>query len=532
MNFARLAIDNVSKQGDTDIFPYPVENMMFFDCPDKIEALLLDIEKNFEKWLSEYPIEVIQTFIPVGYTGYRWVTMIDPLWNTFLLYQVLKIADKIESSRIAKNKGSVFSYRIKINEDNGKLFDTEINWRLFYETALKDIIDSGPSYVVRFDISDFYNRIYHHRLENAIIRIGADHDIKIRIMKILQDISNNDSYGLPIGGNASRILAELLLNSMDQMLVSKRFKFYRFVDDYIVFANDIEDAYKKLIWCADFMLRNWGLTQQKSKTQIQQKSEFIGHVKAMLEGDDNIQSRERSDFLKLRIHYDPYSVTAKEDYKNIREQLEGFDISSLIKNEIRKSRINLALGKQLMSAILYLENEKLDLAIKTICSNLIELYPVLPNVLQVLFKKISELSNDSQIFVINEIAKHIEKDSYLFQTENNAAYAVRLFSLVNTEIALQAIESLYSKSDSVLVRYNCIYAMTNLNNHYWIANLKSKFNVFTSWERRAFIAASYFLREEGKHWRNHTKEQFSKFELQLRDWIASKDVVNGWRLPL
>ena len=74
--------------------------------------------------------------------------------------------------------------------------------------------------------------------------------------------------------------------------------------------------------------------------------------------------------------------------------------------------------------------------------------------------------------------------------------------------------------------------MANMNNHYWIANLRTRFTTFVSWERRAFLAASYSLREEGKHWRDHTKEQFSKLEKEVRDWISTKNIVKGWVLPL
>lgn len=532
MNLAKLAIENISKLGDTDIFPFPIENMMFFDRYANIETIILNIETNFDNWLANYPVEVIQSCVPVGYTGYRWATQIDPIWNAFLLYQVLKIANLIEEARVPVEKKSVFSYRLKLDEATGRLFDKDVNWRGFYSTALAEAEAKESLYVVRFDISDFYNRIYHHRLENAIIRVGANPEIKSRIMKILQDISNNDSYGLPVGGNASRILAELLLNSMDQLMINKRIRFFRYVDDYILFADSREDAYQKLNWCVEYMLRNWGLSLQKSKTQIQSKSEFISHAKANLEGDENPENKDRSDFMRIHIHYDPYSLTAEEDYTKLRDQLDGFDITNLIKDEIRKSRIHLALGKQLMSALLFLTGQKLNLAVKAIISNLDVLYPVLPTILQVLHKKLKDLDETTKNHVVETLAQLVEEDSYLFQTENNSTYLIRVLSLVNSDRSVQTIDYLYTKTNYILVKTNCIFAMANLGNLYWLADLKTRFATFTSWERRAFIAASYFLGDEGKHWRSHTKEQFSSFEKELRDWVCTKNILGGWKLPL
>jgi hypothetical protein len=534
MDLARIAIDNISKFGDTDIFPFPIENMMFYDRASSAQSLLLDIEKDFDNWASKYPVNAIHSCIPVGYTGYRWATIIDPLWNAFLLYQVLKISDLIEKARVAVSKETVFSYRLKIEEASGKLFDQEINWRQFYDKAVKTAEVGSFQYVVRFDISDFYNRVYHHKLENEIIRIGADANIKSRIMKILQDISGYASYGLPVGGNAARILAELLLNPMDQMMISRRYNYLRFVDDFILFANNREDAFSKLNWCADYLLRNQGLSLQKSKTQILTKSEFIAHAKSTLEGDDDPDNKDRSQFMKIHIHYDPYSLTAEEDYQQLRNQLAAFNITALIKDEIRKSRIHLALGKQLMNAILYLNGTELNLAVNVICSNLDAFYPVLPTVMQTLYKKILELDPDTRLHVIEVLTKLIDENSYLLQTENNAAYVIRILSLVNCEPSIQAINYLYTNmSSSVLVRNNCIYAMTNLENHYWLADLKSKYSTLSLWEKRAFIAASYFLQDEGKYWREHTKNQFSALESEVRDWVASKNVVTTkWKLPL
>ena len=36
----------------------------------------------------------------VGYTSFRWVTQIDPIWNAYLLGLVLSIAPAIEAERI------------------------------------------------------------------------------------------------------------------------------------------------------------------------------------------------------------------------------------------------------------------------------------------------------------------------------------------------------------------------------------------------------------------------------------------------
>jgi len=533
MDHLAIAVKNISSFGDTDIFPFPMENALFHDMPEKVIKIVKDMEDNFEKWIAQYPVECIKTCVSVGYTGYRWATIIDPLWNCFLLYQTLKIFDKLEANRIPIDKESIFSYRMKIDESSGKLFDLNNNWRAFYQKAVNNAKLERFSHVIRFDISDFYNRIYHHRLDNALLKCNVPSEIKKRIMDVLQDISGNVSYGLPVGGNAARILAEILLNSLDQIMVGKRMTFCRFVDDYILFAESREDAFHKLNYCADFLLRNEGLGLQKSKTQILTTSEFISQATSIIEGEENEGTTTRAEFLKLHIHFDPYSATADQDYEDLKEKIDQFDILSLLRDEVRKSRIHQALGKQILNAIGYLAGEQLDIAFNLISTNLENLFPVFPSVMQIAHKKLVNASKSTQIQFIETLYNLVENDSYILQTDNNAAYVVRVFSLLNNEKCIQAIDLIHSRLSSPLVKVNCMYAMTNLDNSYWLSDMKSRFSTLSKWERRAFIPASYLLRDEGSHWREHTKGQFTEFEVIVRDWVASKNPSqSGWRIPL
>jgi hypothetical protein len=499
--------------------------------PKESKKILTDIDKQFDKWVSEYPVVALKTCIPVGYTGYRWATVIDPLWNAYLLTETLKISEQIESKRITTERKAVFSYRFKPNIDNGKLFDTEINWRLFYNTAIERA--EKFNYVVRFDISDFYNRIYHHRLENALQRTDADKDVINRIMTIINGISDNVSYGLPIGGNAARILAEALLISIDQVMLSRRISYCRYVDDFILFADSKEDAYRKLTWCAEFLLRNEGLALQKNKTLIQSKSEFISHAKATLEGEEGDTNKEKTSFLKLHIHYDPYSATADEDYNELKSKLSQFDIVSLIKSEVRKSKIHQAFGKQLLHAVHYLEEPSLSLAFNVISTNLEILYPIFPSVMQLANRKLTSCNEQTIKLFVDTLCELVDTDSYIIQTDNNAAYVVRVLSLVNSESTFQAIDQLNSNMKSPLVKSNCIYAMTNLNNVHWLSDLKSSFSTLNTWERRSYIAASFYLGDEGHHWRKNISGQLNSFEQLLKSWVAGKHPIqNSWILPL
>lgn len=127
--------------------------------------------------------------------------------------------------------------------------------------------------VVSTDISDFYSRVYHHRLKNALEQATKNTEAVRRIMSILSGLSLGTSYGLPVGGHAGRILAELLLNRTDRLLVNNGVHFARFVDDYTLFANTREEA--QLVFLSNVLMSNEGLTLSRSKTRFMTSAESV-----------------------------------------------------------------------------------------------------------------------------------------------------------------------------------------------------------------------------------------------------------------
>jgi hypothetical protein len=214
----RRAVDNVAHWGDTDIFPHPVENHILYDMPDRVTDLLANIASKFESEINRLPVDSYSTLSPVGYTGFRWVTQIEPVWNAYLLAQVVALAPQIEGERLSEDSNKVFSYRYRAATTDSSLFATD-GWKKFQETTRQQA--ESHNYVVSVDIGDFYARIYHHRLENALRAVDRSGTKTKHIMAILTKLSGGTSYGLPVGGPAARILAELVLNRVDHLIVAQ-----------------------------------------------------------------------------------------------------------------------------------------------------------------------------------------------------------------------------------------------------------------------------------------------------------------------
>ena len=518
---------NISKYGDTDIFPYPIEKNIFFDLEDKTLALLNELHSNFSTFLSSYPPVNQSSLCPVGYTGFRWGTQIDPIWNLYFLSLVIEISPEIEKARIPVTQETIFSYRFHVDATTNKLFNDSIGWNNFQRKTLEVCELEKNKFILIADISDFYSRIYHHRLENALKKLSINPECISRIMSLLQRFSGNKSYGLPVGGNAARILSELVLNNTDKLLRMKGIQFCRYADDYHIFASSMEEAYQQLITLSELLLKNEGLALQKNKTRIMPVDEFKKNSEVYELIDAKNQSPQ-SQFLKINLVYDPYSATANEDYEYLKEQVNRFDILGMLKTELSsKSRIHKHLVSILLKAINHLNDDIKAEAVFTLLQNLPLLAPVFSQVMQVISSVFESLDSHSQYEVHNILRKLILKEDYLVRVDLNLHFAVLLIGKMQSEENEYLLNKVFENTESELVKKDIILIFAKWNSSHWIGNLRIGYNSLNVWEKRSFIVSSYVLEDEGKHWRDHLKKDFSPIELLYRDWGALKKQTTG-----
>lgn len=527
----KLAAKNIASFGDTDIFPFPTENHIFFDKPKEVCAVLRDIDKEFEGSLVKMPVLTAKELATVGYSGFRQGTQIDPVWNAYLLALVATIGEDIEARRVSAK--FVFSYRYKPDQETGALFDKTIGWPQFQAAAKREA--EKHAFVLRCDISDFYPRIYHHRLENALRRATERADVVNRIRDLVSAIAAGPSYGLPVGGPAARLLSELLLNSVDRLLVAEGISFIRFVDDYLIFAESRERAHSSLIRLNELLLTNEGLSLQKAKTRILTSTEFLAtsDFSDSPDGESTDDSQART-FRRLRIHFDPYSPTAEADYKALAEELSKFNIVGMLGRELAKSRIDEGLTRRLVTAIKLLPALAQNDAMRSMLGSLDLLYPIFPSVMQLCRSLLPNLEPDVQTALFSALRGLIASDSYITQVPANLAYAIRVLATDSAEETELLFAALYKKTSSMMIRRDLIVLMAHRRADYWLSNCRNSFATLTGWERRALLVASYTLGDEGKHWRESIRDEQSPFDRLVLDWAAESKQKQGanWRVPL
>lgn len=514
------AIDNIIAHGDTDIFPFQPEALSFRERRAELLLLLQRMHVEFDDLIATAPPAQYQAFVPNGHAGFRWATQIDSYWNLYLLSLVIEVGGKIESTRVGTEKNVVHSYRF-CDDKSADLWDKDFGWRTFFSSSSKIADESG--FVVVCDLSEFYRRINHHRLENALKHLEKE-DTTRRIMRLLSVFSGGASYGLPIGGPAARLLSELVLNQIDHLVLT-RYKFCRFADDYVIAVPDQRSAYAALVFLSEKLQNNQGLVLQRSKTRILSSSEYkssrplIADDESELDDDDIIAAKSK--LFQISLYYDPYSTNAASDYESLKSSLKNIDIIGILNHEIRKSRIHVPTINRIVQALRHVHPHVAGNAVMTIVTNLETFYPCLSGILILVRHLFDDLPDASKSKITEILCEHLESESHLFITPSYTAYAMRVISLSQSDRPDSILASL-ATNESTIVRVAAISALMRRRSWMVLSDLKSRFPNMEPVERRLMILASYALSDEGSHWRQRVKKSFDLFEEYTASWMTSR----------
>jgi hypothetical protein len=295
-DYYACAIDHVSSYGDTDIFPFPFEIKFLADCREKIADQLGKVD------LKQYhPMSLVETLVPKSKFGFRTAHQPFPLDTVVYTSLVLRIFDAVEAGRDPKEHNRAFSYR-KTQGLDPSLFHPDRNYRNWLEVIQRRVFSTDYSHVIRTDISDYYSRIYRHRLENILESLSGEPSVVKKIESFISDWRSRQSFGLPVGSNASRLLAEAALNDTDMGLISEGYEHTRYVDDMVIFIRKGQDPYAALGYLAKQLSENEGLSLNIQKTKILTWDDFVGSLGAPEAGDDDA----KEEFATERLFWAAY----------------------------------------------------------------------------------------------------------------------------------------------------------------------------------------------------------------------------------
>ncbi len=411
---------------------------------------------------------------------------------------IYELGSDIEKARLEKKSNIVISYRF-LPGSNGELWDSDYNYNKFELITNKHISSKNFRFIVLTDIADFFPRIYLHELEHVLDRVSNKKDHIKSLLRLIKGISQNVSYGIPVGTQASFLLGEILLDSIDRRLIDENITFCRFVDDYRIFSKTKAEAFKCLNFITEIIYYNLGgLTLQQGKTRIRKIEEYLRFKKAKPDPITPL-SEKFLKFINKEIGIeDPYQIIDMEKLsKNVKKKLDEFEFDTILKEQLTLEKSNLNLIKFLLKRLSQTNNQS---AINEILDNFDIFYPVINTVISY-FSTLQSINSNLKE-KIGEKLMRILKESFVGQSSYNRLWILSLFAESSEWAGAGELMDLYSHYNDDFTRRELILALGTAGKHYWFTSERKKFPFqFTSWQRRAFLKAYNCVhKEESYHW--------------------------------
>ncbi len=157
------------------------------------------------------------------------------------------------------------------------------------EAAVKiaaDYMDEGCTWLVKIDISSYYDSISIIRMEKMLAKYIPDGRLRRLISKYLYpEVEKEDGtfynkrYGIIQGSPLSPFLSNLYLTPLDRELASKDMKYCRFADDICVFFMSKEEASAFYPRILNKLRDDFDLNHNKEKSGIFEglKQQYLGY---------------------------------------------------------------------------------------------------------------------------------------------------------------------------------------------------------------------------------------------------------------
>ncbi|MFX0098685.1 MAG: RNA-directed DNA polymerase [Candidatus Hodarchaeota archaeon] len=436
----------------------------------------------------------------------RPIYVLDPLDSIYFTAIILKIAPSVEPLRIPEDEKIIFSFRYKKNKSGDPIFESDYN--KFYE-AIKQ--KSEQKYIGFADIADFYPRIYLHRLENALADIPGIEDEKRIIMKFLTNWSENTSYGIPIGIDASNYLGEISLMEVDEFLSSYQIDYARYIDDFYFFSREKEEVRKSILILSKRIHETQGLTLNGEKSYIKKSGEVLKDFKRPRAVEKKISRR----IIKEVFDGNPYKEV---DFDNLpadqKKLINSIDIAVSLKKALSFDSIDIRSVNFLLNLMTALRR---PIFINLIIKNLANLIPASKTVYRLL-NAYEDQESEQLKKIGNTILTYLTSDpNSSFITELQKIWLLELFKNSNQWDNIDLLRKLLRNERQDLALRQTILAIGEIGNRSAILDLKSMYNNVGIWCKRAIIYAM----------RNLPKDEMKNFYGTLQIYKAIKNEKDG-----
>ena len=269
-NHLEWALKHLLKYSHSDFYPKIFEFHAISHNWQQVKNHILSLD------LDTYlPKSASINLAPKPNGNYRIVHQLEPIDSLVYTALIREVCEIVEAYRIPESEKSACSYRIKPDLE-GSFFSDNTGWDTFLSRSEELAKKYEPGFVIIADITDFYNQIYTHRVQNLIEEAGegACDEQATAIERFLSGLNKKTSRGIPVGPAPSIILAELIMADIDNKIRTYTNDFVRYVDDIRIFFKKRKDAVYALHELTQYLYSNHRLVFSVEKTKIQSTERF------------------------------------------------------------------------------------------------------------------------------------------------------------------------------------------------------------------------------------------------------------------
>ena len=499
------AYESISHHGYSAMLPPLYEWNTFESRWDEIKSYLSAID------LDTYdPHKPLRVFAPKNRATIRVVHLLHP--EDLILYTalVMIVQNDIESARISKQSRRVYSYRVNPKQST-LLYDSSGTYEAYLNQLKKKSRKKNVSFVSIADIADFYPRIYQHRLKNVIESVTKNqrgNDVaRVLVDKLIFKLMDGNSYGIPVGPYASRILGEAILIDVDSHLQSKNVDYVRWVDDYNIFAESEYLAQSTLFELGEWLFANHGLTLQSSKTKILPVFRYVNEILSTPE--EELTARDRMISLLRQStgsldYSDDDEVHEEQDIDDIVDQIQGSNLKDmLLKSLSDKELVDYEMVRYVLTRLPRIpgvsDNLKLEI-LDLVLDNANLLYPASEFVAKYILS-FPKLTKAKKRLIGQKLLKPLKSR----KNPPPDYYAMWILHIFSTSVEWNCkndILQLYDTYKSETVRRFAALALAESGDRSTALSLKSELDQASSLVRLSIFCASGKLgKDERKHWK-------------------------------
>lgn len=326
---AKRALDH---HGYSTMLPSPAEWADLTTHWPDVRAVLCDID------LEQYrPFQPLVVTAAKTSNSTRPVHILHPQDMLFYTSLTMLLKDDIEASRVSVTEHRIYSYRA--SREINTLYSTTTKLHDAYMERLKQKA-AEYKFVAVTDIADFYPRISQRGLRTILINLAKTKRARIAARLLIStfafELMGRADKGIPTGPYASRLVAEALLNDIDEYLLEKNVDFVRWVDDFNLFFHSFADAQQAVLELSGLLDQRHGLHVQRSKTHVLNVDEFSSRMLVDLSELLSDQDEVVSLFGDVVHDYEIDDGLEDDFVEEVMDDLHAMELFEMVVDQISK----------------------------------------------------------------------------------------------------------------------------------------------------------------------------------------------------